>query len=246
MKRQLQHSYLHIQLNPRKPRGLLRLPSLTKDAEFGKSGAVQAFFDRAKSSLQQQDISGATYQLQQAFQVAPDSAAVNFNLALLYQANEKPMSAVKHAQNYLNLAPNALDRGDIQNRIAELQKTLQENTYVERHQTGCFDIANWARLEEAAAKSDAARRPAILEIRTAAQRGDCDKARALETAYKQRYQRPVIAPRVSFSHPPGAAHPHLPDSRFVRSVDTQGGLFRARLFVHKRIPDGNGSWQSWR
>ncbi len=165
------------------------LPSLMKDAELGKGGAVQAYFDRAKSSLQQQDISGATYQLQQAFQVAPDSAAVNFNLALLYQANEKPLSAVKHAQNYLNLAPAALDRGDIQNRIAELQKTLQENTYVERNQTGCLDIANWARVEEAAAKSDAARRLAVLELRSAAQRGDCDKARALQAAYKQRYQR---------------------------------------------------------
>jgi Mg-chelatase subunit ChlD len=165
------------------------LPSLMKDAEFGRGGAVQSFFDRAKSSLQQQDIGGATYQLQQAYQVAPDSAAVNFNLALLYQANEKPLSAVKHAQNYLNLSPNALDRGDIQNRIAELQKTLQENTYVERNQTGCLDIANWARAEEAAAKSDAARRLAVLELRSAAQRGDCDKARTLQNAYRQRYQR---------------------------------------------------------
>lgn len=165
------------------------LPSLMKDAELGKGAAVQGYFDKAKTSLQQQDINGATYQLQQAYQVAPDSAAVNFNLALLYQANEKPMSAVKHAQNYLNLAPNALDKADIQNRIAELQKTLQENTYVERNQTGCLDIANWARVEETSAKSDAARRLAVLEIRAAAQRGDCEKARGLQSAYKQRYQR---------------------------------------------------------
>lgn len=164
------------------------LPTRMKNADFdGSGGQVQAYFDAAKNMIHRQDLMGATNQLMQAYRVAPESAAVNYNLALLYEADEKPMTATRYAENYLKLAPNALDRGDIESRIQTMKKDIQENPRVIYDTNSCRDIVNWALAEEPNARKEAARRLAVLEIRGAAQRGDCEKARQLQAAYKQRY-----------------------------------------------------------
>jgi len=170
---------------------LAMLPSLFKDFDRAENGsAVQGHISAAKMMIQQQDLNGATSQLQQAYQLAPNSAAVNYDLALVHEANDKPLSAIKHAQNYLSLAPNALDRGDIEARIAQMQKDVQENPRAQYDPNSCRDVYNWALGEREAAKrsGNPARLQTVLEIQIAAQRGDCDKARSSQESYKQRFR----------------------------------------------------------
>ena len=55
--------------------------------------------------------------------------------------------------------------------------------------SGCRDVLSWAQAEQDAAKRgrDVARRQAVLEVLIAAQRGECENARKLQTNYKQRF-----------------------------------------------------------
>lgn len=179
------------------PREIIRafnlaiLPSLLKDFDFGGVGnAVSGYFSQAKAMVQQQNVSGALMMLQQANQLAPNSPNLNYNLSLLYESEDQLIPAVNHANNYLKLAPGAIDRADVENRIGELQKELQLNPRVVMDSSGCRDVLAWAQTEQDVVKrgKDTARRQGILEILIAAQRGECDKARSLQTDYKGRYQ----------------------------------------------------------
>jgi Mg-chelatase subunit ChlD len=162
------------------------LPSLFKDFDLAAAGsAVQNYFSAAKTAIQHQDLNGATFNLQQAYKVAPDSPAVNFNLSLVHEANDQPLSAIKHAENYLRLAPNALDRGDVENRVSSMKQEVQRNPRAQYDPNSCREIYNWAQAEKEAAKRDVLRRQAILEILIASQRGDCENARKLQERYKQ-------------------------------------------------------------
>jgi uncharacterized protein YPO0396 len=138
-------------------------------------------------AIQRQDLSGASFQLQQAYKVSPDSPAVNFNLSLVQEANDQPLSAIKHAENYLKLAPNALDRGDVENRVASMRQEVQRNPRAQYDSNSCRDIYNWAQIEKESAKKDVGRRQAVLEILISSQRGDCETARKQQEAYKQRF-----------------------------------------------------------
>jgi hypothetical protein len=167
------------------------LPSLFKEFDAAAAGeAVRSYFSQAKSMIQQHDLNGAAFQLQQAYRVAPDSPAVNYNLSLVYEANDKPLSAIKHAQNYLQLAPQALDRDDVQSRISAMQQDVQKNPRAQYDPNSCRDISNWAFTERDVAKraGNPARLQAILEIQIAAQRGDCENARRLQESYRQRFR----------------------------------------------------------
>jgi Mg-chelatase subunit ChlD len=166
------------------------LPSLFKDFDMAAAGnAVRGYFDMAKGMIQQNDLNGATFQMQQAYKVAPESPAVNYNLALVYEANDKPLSAIKHAEQYLRLAPQALDRGDIETRIATMQQDVQKNPRAQYDPNSCRDVANWAFTERDTAKraGNPTRLQAILEIQIAAQRGDCQNAHRLQDSYNQRF-----------------------------------------------------------
>lgn len=168
---------------------LAMLPSLLKDFDFGNAASnVANYFTQAKTMVQQQNVSGALMMLQQANQLAPNSPNLNFNLSLLYESEDQLIPAMKHANNYLQLAPTAIDRADVENRIAEMQKELQANPRVVMDSSGCRDVLSWAQTEQDAARRgrDVARRQAVLEILIAAQRGECDSARKLQTAYQQR------------------------------------------------------------
>ena len=170
---------------------LAMLPSLLKDLDFGSAGAnLAGYFSQAKSLVQQQDIGGALMMLQQANQLAPNSPNLNFNLSLLYEADDQLIPAMNHANNYLRLAPGAVDRADVENRIGQIQQELQKNPRTVFDTSGCRDVLSWAQTERDAARrsGNAARVQAALEILIAAQRGDCDKARPLVDAYKGRYR----------------------------------------------------------
>lgn len=171
---------------------LAMLPSLLKDFDFGGGGgaAVSGYFSQAKALVQQQNISGALMMLQQANQLAPNSPNLNFNLSLLYEAEDQLTPALNHANNYLRLAPGAIDSADVQNRIREIEAELQKNPRVVIDTTGCRDVLAWAQTERDAARrsGNTARVQAALEILIAAQRGECDKARTLADAYRSRFR----------------------------------------------------------
>lgn len=175
------------------PREIIRavrdamLPSLIKDADIG--GAAASYFNQAKLLVQQQNLSGALLQLQQAHRLAPDSPNLNFNLSLLYEAQDQLIPAVNYANNYLKLAPSAPDRADVETRVSEIQQELQRNPRMMVDPSSCSDVHSWAQAEQSAAKRarDVARRQAVLEILIATQRGECEKARQLAVGYKQRY-----------------------------------------------------------
>lgn len=178
------------------PREIIRafnlalLPSLLKDFDFDNAGsAVANYFTQAKAMVQQQNVSGALMMLQQANQLAPNSPNLNFNLSLLYESQDQLIPAMNHANNYLKLAPTAVDRADVENRIAEIQKELQANPRVVMDSSGCRDVLSWAQAEQDTAKRgrDVARRQAVLEVLIAAQRGECEKAKSLQASYKQRF-----------------------------------------------------------
>ncbi|MFC2172235.1 VWA domain-containing protein [Acidobacteriota bacterium] len=171
---------------------LAMLPSLLKDFDnivmgSPSSSYAAAYFDRAKSFVEQQDLAGALSEFKQAYKAAPQSPAVNYNLSLLHEANDQLISAVDHAQKYLDLAPAAFDSVDVKNRIHNLQDELKRNPRVVLDPAGCRDVYIWANREKKQAKKNPTRRQAILEISIAAQRGDCEKARNLAQKYKQAY-----------------------------------------------------------
>jgi tetratricopeptide (TPR) repeat protein len=169
---------------------LAMLPSLLKDFDFGNAASnVAGYFSQAKAMVQQQNVSGALMLLQQANQLAPNSPNLNFNLSLLYESEDQLIPAMNHANNYLRLAPTAIDRADVENRIAQMQKELQANPRVVMDSSGCRDVLSWAQAEQDVAKRgrDVARRQGVLEVLIAAQRGECENARKLQASYKQRF-----------------------------------------------------------
>lgn len=169
---------------------LAMLPSLLKDFDFGNAASnVANYFTQAKAMVQQQNVSGALMLLQQANQLAPNSPNLNFNLSLLYESEDQLIPAMNHANNYLRLAPTAIDRADVENRIAQMQTELRANPRVVMDSSGCRDVLSWAQTEQDAAKRgrDVARRQAVLEILIAAQRGECENARRLQAGYRQRF-----------------------------------------------------------
>ena len=85
----------------------------------------------------------------------------------------------------MRLAPNALDRGDVENRVTSMRQEVQKNPRAQYDPNSCREIYNWAQAEKEAAKRDVLRRQTILEILIASQRGDCENARKLQEKYKQ-------------------------------------------------------------
>jgi len=89
----------------------------------------------------------------------------------------------------LRLAPQALDCGDIEARIATRQQDVQKNPRAQYDLNSCRDVANWAFTERDTAKraGNPTLLQAILEIQIAAQRGDCQNAHRLQDSNKQRF-----------------------------------------------------------
>ena len=170
------------------------LPNLMKDIDVrggsGPSGgAVQGYYMKAKSLVASQDLDGAIFQFQQANKLAPDAPNTHFNLSLLYEAQDQLNPALTHANNYLRLAPMAADRGDVQLRIANLTEELKNNPRTNLDPAGCRDVYTWAQGQQDAARrsGNVTRRQAMIELLIAAQKGDCENARRLQTAYREKY-----------------------------------------------------------
>lgn len=180
------------------PREIIRafdlalLPALLKDFEGGlgvgdSAAAVRREFSEAKAALQSQDLTGALRAYQRAHGLSPDSAAVNYNLSLLYEAEDQLNPSMDHARRYLQLAPQATDRADVENRIHNLEQELKNNPRASYDPGACRDLYLWAQQERKRAKKPPQRRQAILEIIIAAQRGQCPEARRLAEAYRSKY-----------------------------------------------------------
>lgn len=169
---------------------LAMLPSLLKDFDFGDAGgAVAGYFSQAKALVNQQNVGGALMLLQQANSLAPNSPNLNYNLSLLYESQDQLIPAVNHANNYLRLAPGAVDRADVENRVRDIQQELQKNPRAVMDPSGCRDVLIWAQAERETARrtGNTARIQSILEVTILAQRGDCDNARSKSTEHKRRF-----------------------------------------------------------
>lgn len=108
---------------------------------------------------------------------------------MLYEAQDQLIPALNHANNYLKLAPMAVDRGDVETRIANLQEELRKNPRTQLDPASCQDMYTWAQgqREPARKSGNVARRQAIIELLIAAQKGDCDNARKLQASYREKY-----------------------------------------------------------
>lgn len=67
------------------------------------------------------DLTGARQKLERAYVLAPKNAAILFNLAQVREAAGDMAAALAGYGEYLKLAPNAPDAGDVKSRIARLQ-----------------------------------------------------------------------------------------------------------------------------
>jgi Mg-chelatase subunit ChlD len=168
------------------------LPSLVKPLDpAAQAGgpAVQQSFNDGQAMLMQRNLPGALAKFQDAAKLAPQSPAVNYNLSLLYEANDQLIPAVNSAAMYLQLSPNAPDKADVQARIGNIQDELKRNPRAQFDPAACQDIYVWAQTETEVARrsGNTARRQAILNVLVASQRGDCAPARQLADAYRRQY-----------------------------------------------------------
>ena len=171
------------------------LMNAIKQNDAGSSSSpVQSYFDTGKQLLQNDDFPSALFQYQQAFKVAPSSPAVNFNLSIVYEEVDQLTPAIDHAQRYLNLAPNAFDRGVVTSRIESMRQELARNPREMLDPGGCRDVYQWAKTTgEAAKKSkNPAQKALLFSILIAAQKGDCTNAREQQRQYMATY--PLICP----------------------------------------------------
>jgi hypothetical protein len=154
------------------------------------AGQVKQYFQMALDALNRNDMPGALVSYQQAFKIAPQSAALNFNLSLVHEHQGQLIAAIDHAMKYLTIAPHAADRAEVVARIGHLQEELRRNPRAQYNPADCHDLYLWAQTQNEAAKrsKDVERRQAILGILIAAQKGDCENARNLTATYKQRYR----------------------------------------------------------
>jgi hypothetical protein len=78
---------------------------------------------------------------------------------------------------------------DVEARIVNLQEDLRKNPREMSDPSACRDVYDWAQIEQERAKrtKDAVRRQQMLGILIAAQKGNCEKAKADAAVYRQRY-----------------------------------------------------------
>jgi Mg-chelatase subunit ChlD len=168
------------------------LPSLMKTVDpAAQAGgpAVQQSFRDGQALLMQRNLPGALSKFQDAARLAPQSAAANYNLSLLYEANDQLIPAMNAANTYLQLAPAAADRADVQARIRNIEDELRRNPRAQFDPAACQDLYAWAQTESDVARrsGNTPRRQAILTILVASQKGDCANAQRLAEAYRRLY-----------------------------------------------------------
>src|ERR1041385_4417818 len=168
------------------------LPGAFRGPEPGVGApAAAGYVSQARALVDQRNLAGALAPMQQAYQLAPASPAVNYDLSCLYQPQDQPLTALKHLQQYAQLAPGAPDRDAVEARMAVLQAELQRHPRAQLDPTACRDVFGWAETEKDVAKraKDVGRQQAVLEILIASQRGDCATARKQQESYRARYPR---------------------------------------------------------
>ena len=106
---------------------------------------LAALFAAAVEFLKQNDVRGAIGQFKSAVDEFPNSPAAQFNASLAYEAGGQPLQALTHAQKYLQLAPNAFDAGQVQDRIAVLEKEQAANHRAIYSPTDCGTLYRWAK-----------------------------------------------------------------------------------------------------
>ena len=148
---------------------------------------LSALFAAAIAALKQNDIRGAMGQFKSAVDQFPASPAAAFNASLAYEAGGQPLQAMNYAKQYLALAPNGFDAGQVRDRIVMLEKEQAANPRAIYAPTDCGTLYRWAQRESRMSGLDAARKAKVYDILTTAQRGDCAAAQGSHDAYVKQY-----------------------------------------------------------
>ncbi len=148
--------------------------------------SLRQLFNEAIAYLDQGNYSGARLTFQKAYQQHPKSPSANYNLSLAYEAEGQLISAIDHAEKYLDLAPNALDGGSVRTRLDNLRREQAQNPRAIFNPAQCNDLYQWAR-SRASAIGNATQKAKVYSIMNAAQRGDCPSANSAYEKYTTEY-----------------------------------------------------------
>ena len=133
---------------------------------------LQSIFAKAEEYLRNNDVTSARLNYDQAAAEFPNSPSAHYNLSLANEAEGNIATAKKEAQQYLQVAPNAFDAGEVRARIERLDEELKTNPRAIYNPNECMNLYRWAQGESQKAR-DAARKAKAFSIMVAAQRGDC-------------------------------------------------------------------------
>lgn len=88
-------------------------------------GNYQARIDAGRKAYSRGDYEGAIVEFKAAFDIKPSGGAL-YNIAKSYEKMARYEEAIDYFTQYLDLDPNVSDRGDVEETIKRLKKTLKE------------------------------------------------------------------------------------------------------------------------
>lgn len=86
---------------------------------------MKQHYDRATRAYDIQKYTEAVDEYQKAYEIGGDPAML-YNVAQSYRLNDQLPDAVRFYRRYLQRSPNARNRDDVERKIAELEKTLED------------------------------------------------------------------------------------------------------------------------
>ena len=101
------------------------LPAVAQDAPSLEEGAPDSALNRYRNGrvlYRSGDIEGAAGEFETAFQLFPKSAKLAFNLGRVMERLKRPGPAAKWYRTYLDLAPKAKDRTEVETLISALRR----------------------------------------------------------------------------------------------------------------------------
>ncbi|MGF1509194.1 MAG: PEGA domain-containing protein [Myxococcota bacterium] len=122
--------YLELETNPRDRSEVLDKLALLR-ARVGEDpdspdAAFNARMETGRTAFQRGDYEAAINEFLAALEYKPEEPAPFYNIAKSYEALARYEEAIANYEQYLQLAPNAPDRENVEEIIARLQKSIRE------------------------------------------------------------------------------------------------------------------------
>ena len=86
---------------------------------------MKQHYEKATRAYDVQKYSEAVEEYQRAYEIGGDPAML-YNVAQSYRLNDQPGEAQRFYRRYLQRSPNARNRDDVEKKIADLEKTIEE------------------------------------------------------------------------------------------------------------------------